>query len=98
MRDSRYFLCLLRSGPRHRLVNEKACLAPAIQLYDCHQGQAAKQIRSQHVTGPVFAQVNARDTDQGYRDANQRQEQAASYRDGLSKLKTRNPIKPPKTR
>jgi hypothetical protein len=52
-----------------RLVNEKALLTPEVKLYDSCQSQAAKQIRTQYVTWPVLANINARDTDQDYPDA-----------------------------
>jgi hypothetical protein len=60
---------LLRFSRCDRLVNEKVLLTPEIKLYDNYQSQAAKQIRPQYVTGPVFAKINARDTDQDYQDA-----------------------------
>ena len=43
-----------------RLMNEEAFLPPTIELKNGDQGQATKKIGSQHVAGPVLAEVNSR--------------------------------------
>src|SRR5689334_6442699 len=79
LKGSRSFLCLRRFGC-DGLVIEIISLVQEIKLYDCYQNQAAKQIRSQYITGPVFTQINARDTDEDDRDSKDHQQQTAFQR------------------
>ena len=64
-------LMVLRFRRYDWLVNEEARLAPAIKLDYCNQGEAAQQIRSKYITGPVFTEVYARDADQEQRDSDE---------------------------